>query len=144
MHIGRTPHIHFGAIMALCLLLAMPQANAVDNPNPELTLHIELVELALETDAYNKRCRGMSIAKALNQVNRLYVTKYSLTAHNFIKEYIDKDVRGVKSDRQHRFNEKLHDLGGCHGTNTRDALKALRKQFQTSYEQAEKSAWYPE
>jgi len=106
--------------------------------------HIDLIEVALLTDSYNARCRGMSVAKALNSVNRLYVTKYSLTANNFIKTYIDPSVKNLKIERKHRFNKMLNVLGGCQAAKSKNSIKRLKKHFKSLYETAEKSPWYPE
>lgn len=134
------------ALLSLMLLISN-QTFAEEKPapiDPELQIHIDLVENALKTDAYNKRCRGISVAKALNKVNRLCVTKYSLTANNFIKNYIDRDVRGVKADRQHDFNVKLSKMGGCQAAKKEGSVKQLKTQFKALFEQAEQSPWYPE
>jgi len=110
----------------------------------ELQLHIDLVSNALQTDSYNKRCRGMSISKSLNQVNRLLVTKYSLTSNNFIKNYIAKDVEAFKSERYHDFNKNLNLMGGCKVAKSEGIVKQLKKEFRDLYDQAEKSPWYPD
>lgn len=112
--------------------------------DPALQLHTELIEMALQTDAYNRRCRGISVSKLLHKVNRLYITKYDLTANNFIKNYIDSNVKQLKIDRQHRFNKTLSGLGGCQNAQAKTTMKRLKKTFKTHYEQAEKSPWYPE
>lgn len=126
-------------------LLGSVQASEIKSKiDPELALHIDLIEVALKTDAYNKRCRGISTAKLLHQVNRLYVTKYSLTANNFIESYIDEDVRTLKTERQHALNRLLAKTGGCEEAKSQEWGMQLKKEFKTLYEQAEKSPWYPE
>lgn len=112
--------------------------------DPELQLHIDLIETALKTDAYNKRCRGISTAKILHQVNRLYVTKYSITANNFIKHYINEDVKSLKIERQQNFNQLLAKIGGCQEAKSQGWVRQLQTDFKSLYEQAEKSPWYPE
>lgn len=131
----------------LCLVtLSLPIKAAAETPtiDAELELHKALIETALSTDFYNKRCRGISIAKALNQVNRLMVTKYSLTANKFIQTYISKDVRQMKSLRQHEFNQQLAGIGGCQAAKSQGWVKQLQTQFKKQYEHVEKSSWYPE
>ncbi|MCF6298808.1 MAG: hypothetical protein L3J01_02910 [Thiomicrorhabdus sp.] len=135
------------SLLTLCFLIFSPPSFAeqpVKANNPELQTHIDLIEIALLTDAYNKRCRGMSVSKSLNLVNRLYVTKYSLTANNFIKTYIEPNVKALKLERQHRFNKLLNELGGCQAVKKNGSIKLLKKHFRTQYETAEKSPWYPE
>ncbi|VAW45770.1 hypothetical protein MNBD_GAMMA03-432 [hydrothermal vent metagenome] len=137
-------------LLTICLLIFAPPSfseqplSLANSKNPELQTHIDLIEVALLTDAYNKRCRGISVSKSLNQVNRLYVTKYSLTANNFIKTYIDTNVKELKLERQHRFNKMLNVLGGCQAVKSKGSIKLLKKHFRTQYETAEKSPWYPE
>ncbi|MDA3806537.1 MAG: hypothetical protein PF440_01375 [Thiomicrorhabdus sp.] len=109
-----------------------------------LQLHIDLIEVALKTDSYNKRCRGISTSSNLHQVNRLYVTKYSLTSNNFIKDYINEDVRALKTVREHTLNKLLAKTGGCEKAESQDWVKQLKPDFKRLYEQAEKSPWYPE
>ena len=135
------------SLFTVCLLIFSPPSLAEQSVNansPELKTHIDLIEIALLTDAYNKRCRGISVSKSLNQVNRLYVTKYSLTANNFIKTYLDPDVKALKLERQHRFNKLLNELGGCQAVKKNGSIKLLKKHFRTQYEIAENSPWYPE
>ncbi|WP_019555979.1 hypothetical protein [Thiomicrorhabdus arctica] len=111
-----------------------------------LQLHIDLIEVALKTDSYNKRCRGISTATNLHEVNRLYVTKYSITANNFIKDYINEDVRAFKTEREHTINKLLAKIGGCEKAESQEWVKQLKPDFKRLYEQAEsdKLPWYPE
>lgn len=112
--------------------------------DPELQLHIDLIEVALKTDSYNKRCRGISTSSNLHRVNRLFVTKYSITSNNFIKDYINEDVRALKTEREHTLNKLLAKTGGCEKAESQEWVKQLRPDFKRLYEQAEKSPWYPE
>jgi len=140
------------AITLLCFsvmftLLSSAQASeTLVKTDAALQLHIDLIEVALKTDSYNKRCRGISTSSNLHQVNRLYVTKYSLTANNFIKDYIDEDVRAFKTEREHTLNKLLAKIGGCDKAESQDWVKQLKPDFKRLYEQAEadKLPWYPE
>ena len=139
------PAITFLFFSVMFTLFNSAQASeTLEKIDPELQLHIDLIELALKTDSYNKRCRGISTAKNLNQVNRLYVTKYSLTSNNFIKHYINKDVRALKAERQQALNQLLAKIGGCQKAESQDWVQQLQPDFKRLYEQAEKSPWYPE
>lgn len=132
-------------LLVFSVIFTLAQASEIKSKiDPELQLHIDLIEIALKTDSYNKRCRGISTAKLLHQVNRLYVTKYSLTANNFIESYINEDVRTLKTERQHTFNRWLAQIGGCQEAKSQDWGTQLKTEFKTLYEQAEKSPWYPE
>ncbi len=139
-------HIHTSFFVLIFWVFSPPSfAEPISKTEDQaLQNHIDLIEVALLTDSYNARCRGISIAKALNSVNRLYVTKYSLTANNFIKTYIDPDVKTLKIERKHRFNKMLNVLGGCQAAKSKDSIKRLKKHFKSLYETAEKSPWYPE
>ncbi len=145
----RTKQALLVTLTALCLLnislsFAEPPLSKESTEHAMIQSHIELVEVALQTDFYNKRCRGVSVSKQLNKVNRLYVTKYSLTANNFIKLYIDPNTKQVKQARKHAFNKNLNALGGCQSSQAKEAMKQFKKAFKILYEQAEKSPWYPE
>jgi len=118
------------------------QAESVQNPEQEL--HASLVLMALKLDFYNSRCRGLSVAKNFNQVNRLYITKYSLTANNFIKQYINNDVRQEKASQEIAFKKTLNSLGGCSKAKEQGWIKEIHDQFKTMLEQAEQSTWFPE
>ncbi|BCN93174.1 hypothetical protein THMIRHAM_09590 [Thiomicrorhabdus immobilis] len=115
-----------------------------NNQNPELKLHSELVLKALQLDFYNIRCRGTSVAKNFNKVNRLYITKYSITANNFIKDFINPDVRAEKEAQEIDFKKNLNRMGGCAKAKDQDWIKEIHDQFNELYQQAEQSAWYPE
>ena len=122
-------------------------ANEINNnndENPELKLHSELVLTALQLDFYNNRCRGTSVAKNFNKVNRLYITKYSITANNFIKEFINQDVRAEKEAQEIEFKKNLNRLGGCAKAKDQDWIKEIHDTFRDLYQEAEKSTWFPE
>lgn len=110
----------------------------------EQKLHTALILTALKVDFYNARCRGLSVAKNVNKVNRLYITKYSITANNYIKIYISEDVRKEKANQEIAFKKALSKIGGCSKAKQQGWVKSLRDEFNDLYEQAEKSTWYPE
>jgi hypothetical protein len=122
-------------------------AQASEKPlevDPQLQLHIDLMETALKTDWFNERCRGISMTKAFDKVNRLYVTKYSLTANNFIERYLDEDIEKLKQDRLQKFNKLLMKTGGCQAAKSQGWVDQLQTDFKNQYEQAQKSPWYVE
>jgi len=131
-------------LLPFLTLFSLPSLSAEANKNHELQLHSDLVLKALQLDFYNVRCRGISVAKNFNKVNRLYITKYSLTANNFIKNYINKDVRAEKENQEIAFKKNLNALGGCSGAREKGWIKEIHDQFGDLYEQAEKSTWFPE
>ncbi|HHT00720.1 MAG TPA: hypothetical protein ENK73_07690 [Thiomicrospira sp.] len=131
---------------------AQTASQVKDNPSnaskntlsAEQILHTSLVLTALQLDFYNERCRGISVAKNFNKVNRLYITKYSLTANNYIKLYINPDVRKEKAQHETAFKKNLNAIGGCSNAKKQGWIKALNEQFNKKYDQAELSAWFPE
>lgn len=125
-------------------VLANDLAGSQVNENPELKLHSELVLTALQLDFYNNRCRGTSVAKNFNKVNRLYITKYSITANNFIEEFINPDARAEKEAQEMDFKRNLNRLGGCSKAKDQDWIKKIHDNYRNLYQKAEKSAWFPE
>ena len=125
-------------------LYATETTNNVTTQNPELQLHSALVLKALQVDFYNVRCRGISVAKNFNKVNRLYITKYSLTANNFIKNFINPDVRAEKQIQEIDFKKNLNQLGGCSKAKEQGWIKQIHDEFNHLYQQAEQSTWFPE
>jgi len=111
---------------------------------PELKLHSDLVIKALQLDFYNNRCRGISVAKNFNKVNRLYITKYSITANNFIEQFINPDTRAEKEALKIDFKKNLNLIGGCAKARNQGWIKNIHDGFREQYKKAEKSAWYPE
>ena len=125
-------------------LYATDTADDVATQNPELQLHSALVLKALQVDFYNVRCRGISVAKNFNKVNRLYITKYSLTANNFIKNFINPDVRAEKQIQEIDFKKNLNKLGGCSKAKEQGWIKQIHDEYKNLYQQAEQSTWFPE
>ncbi len=107
-------------------------------------LHTDLIMLALKADFFNRRCRGISVNKDFNKVNRLFITKYSLTANNYIKTYINPDVRAEKQLQELEFKKELNKIGGCAKAREQGWRKQITDLFNELYRQAEQSTWYPE
>jgi len=125
-------------------LYAIDTTDDVATQTPELQLHSALVLKALQVDFYNIRCRGISVAKNFNKVNRLYITKYSLTANNFIKNFINPDVRAEKQIQEIDFKKNLNKLGGCSKAKEQGWIKQIHDEYKNLYQQAEQSTWFPE
>lgn len=137
LSIGFSSHL-FAAVESEQATIEKPVISA------EQQLHSALILTALKVDFYNARCRGLSVAKDVNKVNRLYITKYSITANNYIKIYINEDVRKEKANQEIAFKKALSKIGGCSKAKQQGWVKSLRDEFNDLYEQAEKSTWYPE
>jgi len=121
-----------------------------DLPPPESVvseaqqLHTDLMLAAIRADLYNTHCRGTSIAKNFNQVNRLFITKYSLTANKYIKTYINKLVNVEKGLQEREFKMSLNKIGGCRQAKKRDWRTTISGEFKNLYRQVKNSTWYPE
>lgn len=143
--------------LGLLLLMALPlsvyaQTEVTLEPlSPKTTLtqlsgealHIELINTALQYDLYNKRCRGITVSKEVNQVNRLFLQKYGLTVNNFVKQHIDRNPRNHQEQLKQSLYQKLDELGGCNLAKDKGLLENFQERFQFLYEQADKSTWFP-
>ena len=141
--------LRFFLLFATIVLAMSLQAKvyAADNTAPiseEQALHTDLVLLAMKSDFYNRRCRGISVAKNFNKVNRLFITKYSLTANNYIKQYINPDVRQEKEIQEREFKKELNRVGGCNAARKNGWRSEISDLFHNLYQQAQKSTWFPE
>lgn len=128
-------------IMSLFLLTAQAQEQEV--PNPQQEIHSNLVKSALLNDAFAERCRGMSIDKNFNQVNRLFITKYGVSANNYIETFIAEDFRDYKRQFSRHFNIVLAKKGGCQAAKDQKWDKEMHDEFKELYRQAEASNWFP-
>lgn len=106
-------------------------------------LHLKLVEIAYQYDSYNTRCRGLSISREVDDVNRLFLRKYGITINNFIKLNIDRDVRGYQNSVKQEFHKGLYELGGCEATKDTDFLNILRDNYRMLFRKAQNSPWFP-
>lgn len=139
-------------LLTFCLASWNPIAQAEDATvssieeaiSTDQVLHTDLVLLALKADFYNRRCRGISVSKNFNKVNRLFITKYSLTANNYIKVFINPDVKAEKITLEREFKRELGKIGGCSAAKKQQWRKEINNLFNALYQQAEKSTWYPE
>lgn len=127
-------------------LKAFPKADVETEKteDPEAVRHSNLVKSALLNDAFGKRCRGRSVAKYFNQVNRLFITKYSTSANNYIETYIAPDFRDYKEDFDHLFSRSLAQKGGCSKAKDADWDKQMLEEFKQLFKEVESSNWYPE
>jgi len=143
------PAILFTLFVNLLISTSITVAHADKQiQSPELNTHRQLISHALTLDAYNQRCRGISVDQFFNQVNRLYVTKYSLTANNFIKHYASagatSTVTSIKYQHQKNLTQYLATIGGCQSAKKNGWLAHVKTDFKTLYKQAEQSNWLPD
>jgi len=151
-HLDKAPNALVRLSMLLLLTLSLslttlPSYAEAEQPptiDKEQVLHTALVLSALKADFFSARCRGISVAKYFNKVNRLFITKYSLTANNYIKTYINADVRKEKGKQEITFKKALNMVGGCSKAKNADWKKIINNEFNSLFEQAEQSTWFPE
>lgn len=107
-------------------------------------LHIKLIETALRYDSYNKRCRGISVSKEVNLVNRLFLRKYGMTVHNFIKQQMQTDPRDYQETVKQTLYKELAEMGGCEGSKEQGMITQFQNDFRVLFERAENANWFPE
>jgi len=106
-------------------------------------LHLKLVEVAYRYDFYNKRCRGISISREVNEVNRLFLRKYGITINNFIKLNIDRDARGYQDTVKQSLYQSIFEMGGCESDQNDPFLKQMQSDYRILLENAQTSPWFP-
>jgi len=141
----------FTPFFTITLLFLSFSAYSADAPSEKTplnalkgeALHIKLVEVAYQYDSYNKRCRGLSISREVDEVNRLFLRKYGITINNFIKLNIDRDTRGYQQSIQRDFYNTLYEMGGCEATKETDFLDTMRNKFRLLIDNTQTSPWFP-
>ena len=130
--------------------LVYSDTNQTNEPNSiqidKLTgkaLHLKLVEVAYRYDYYNKRCRGISISREVNEVNRLFLRKYGITINNFIKLNIDRDTRGYQNGVKQKLYQNIFEMGGCQSDQNDPFLDQMQRDYRTLLENAQTSPWFP-
>ena len=91
----------------------------------------DLVRTSLEYDLYNARCRGNAASTKINDSNRLFVSKYSVTVNQVISLYIGEDVFAARATIEQDFLQELSRMGGCKLAKK----KGLRKELDQNYRQ---------
>lgn len=107
------------------------------------SLHSYLVNLALMLDLYSEKCRGMSVNKYFNAVNRLYINKYSLSANNYIEQFFRVEVRDYKAQQERQFMQTLAGLKGCKGARDQKWDRQKISDYNALFRKAEDSGWFP-
>ncbi|MBN2646726.1 MAG: hypothetical protein JXR44_02950 [Thiotrichales bacterium] len=135
--------------VVLCSLLwgSPLSANAQLSPDEQQVqqvTHDRLIELALLNDEFAKRCRGTSVAKHFNQVNRLFITKYGMTANNYIQSFISRDTRAYQQQIAMAFNDQLSDKGGCEAAKDQQWDRQMADEFKRHLQQVEAANWRPQ
>jgi hypothetical protein len=134
------------ALLIASWLLTNSTVQAVEpqqSVSVEQKVHSDLIIIALKADFFNHTCRGISVNKNFNQVNRLFISKYSLTANNFIKQFINTNVSAEKQKQQTQFKRALAQIGGCTKARQNNWRNKINTEFRALFRQAERSSWYP-
>lgn len=127
------------------LLVFIPIANAENLESLENeALHTELVKTAIKFDVFNQRCRGVSMAKNFVRVNRLFISRYDLTANNYIKAYIGQNTREAKLQIKDKMIVYISEQGGCKALREKRTRTMFKNDFSTLIRQVEASSWIPE
>ena len=106
-------------------------------------LHSRLVNVALDLDLFNEQCRGLSVNRNFNKVNRLFINKYSLSANNYIESFFRQEIRVYKKIKQQQFIQTLASLKGCKGAKKAGWDKQLKSDYNILLRKAEDSGWFP-
>lgn len=128
----------------ICLMFStVAQANPKTQNLEDEALHSRLVNVAMELDWLNQKCRGLSMARNFKQVNRLFINKYSLSANNYIEGFFGEEIRDYKKQKSRQMVMKLAQKRGCQQALKQDWDRELKKEFNTLFRNAEESSWYP-
>ncbi|MBF6057928.1 MULTISPECIES: hypothetical protein [Thiomicrorhabdus] len=103
-----------------------------------------LIEAAIQNDWFSKRCRGVSINKYFNEVNRLYIERYGFSAHNYIERFQNIDYSSYKEKIEQAMQRRLIEFGGCQGAKRQDWDRDLKQDYKTRFRQVETSDWFPQ
>jgi hypothetical protein len=95
----------------------------------------ELVRTSLEYDLYNARCRGNPASTKVNDSNRLFVSKFSISTNQVINLYIGKDVFAERSAIEQDFLQKISLKGGCKMAKEKGLQKELDQKYRQLIEQ---------
>jgi len=107
-------------------------------------LHSGLIQTAIQFDVFNQRCRGVSMAKKLSNVNRLFLSKYDITVNNYIKVYLSQDPRVAKKRLKQEMVTHILKQGGCRALKKQGTRKLFKKHYRELFQQTELSAWIPQ
>ncbi|WP_321276615.1 hypothetical protein [Thiomicrorhabdus indica] len=129
-------------LVVLCLPFTVQSADDYQKLEDE-ALHSRLVNVALELDWLNQKCRGLSIQRNFKQVNRLFINKYSLSANNYIEGFFAREIRDYKADKSQEMIRLLAQKKGCKQALKEDWDRDLKKEFNTLLRKVEESSWFP-
>lgn len=134
-----------GAIFSLGLATTHAQETALEDYKTlqDEALHSRLVNSALTNDFFNEKCRGMSVNKHFNEVNRLFINKYSLSANNYIESFFAKEIQDYKRLKQQEFIQKMSELQGCSGAKQQNWDRQIKAEYRFLLRKVEDSGWFP-
>lgn len=106
-------------------------------------LHSRLINVSLELDWLNQKCRGLSIQRNFKMVNRLFIDKYSLSANNYIEGFFGVQMRDYKQQKSREMLRKLAQKRGCKQALDQDWDRELKKEYNSLLRKVEDSSWFP-
>jgi hypothetical protein len=105
-------------LLALSLLPLAASIWAEDDDGPlfeqgHQELLRRLLEQAMRYDTYNRRCRGFRASTYLDNVTRLSVERYGLTASQLAQQLWHTSLDEIQKRIDERFLADMRRLGGC-------------------------------
>ncbi len=104
---------------------------------PHKTLLGRLLEQAALYDIYNRRCRGFLSSTYMENVSRLTVEKYGLTATQLVDKLWHIPLDSFRQRVDEHLLKDLRSFGGCKRSKQRGYLDHLRKDYWSLRHQAE-------
>ncbi len=130
-------------LLVLIFILPMQVVSADTNNLVDEELHTALIKTAIHFDAFNQRCRGVSLATNLSRVNRLFIRKYDVTVNNYIKVYLSQDPRDAKVELNQQMIDIIMASGGCNAARQQGVGRDLKAKFRKLSRLVEQSSWIP-
>ncbi len=119
-----------------CLLLPTGALRAGEGDGPlfeqdHQRLLRQLIEAAMLYDTYNRRCRGYRAPTYLDNVTRLSVERYGLTASQLIHQLWHSAPDDFQKRIDLRFLNDIRRLGGCKRAKRKGYRDSLSKVYWT-------------
>lgn len=104
---------------------------------PHKTLLGRLLEQAALYDTYNRRCRGFRSSTYMENVSRLTVEKYGLTATQLVDQLWHIPLDSFRRRMDERFLKDVRSLGGCKQSKQQGYLDKLSEDYWSLRRRAE-------
>ncbi len=136
----RTPTVPTGLVIVFATILLAARGNAADGllfEEPHKQLLGKLLEQAALYDTYNRRCRGFRSSTYMENVSRLTVQKYGLTATQLVDQLWRIPLDTFRRQIDERFLKDVRPLGGCRQSKRQGYLDTLRDNYWALRRRAE-------